>query len=144
MAEIARIEQLGVKIVLNHKVDDLLAEKKAGNFDAVFVAIGAHLSKHVDIPARDAAKVLDAMSLLHDVETGTAPLLGRRVIVYGGGNTAMDAARTVKRMGASETLIVYRRDRAHMGAHEFESTRRSPRVSRSSGSPASRPSTAPI
>jgi formate dehydrogenase beta subunit len=121
MGEIARIEQLGVKIVLNHKVDDLLAERKAGNFDAVFVAIGAHLSKHVDIPARDAAKVLDAMALLRDVETGTAPLLGRRVIVYGGGNTAMDAARTVKRMGASETLIVYRRDRAHMGAHEFES-----------------------
>jgi len=121
MGEIARIEQLGVKIVLNHKVDDLLAEKIAGNFDAVFVAIGAHLSKHVDIPARDAAKVLDAMSLLRDVEAGTAPLLGRRVVVYGGGNTAMDAARTVKRMGASETLIVYRRDRAHMGAHEFES-----------------------
>jgi NADPH-dependent glutamate synthase beta subunit-like oxidoreductase len=121
MREIARIEQLGVKIVLNRKVEDLLAEKKDGKFDAVFVAIGAHLSKHVDIPARDAAKVLDAMSLLRNVESGTAPLLGRRVVVYGGGNTAMDAARTVKRLGASETLIVYRRDRAHMGAHESES-----------------------
>ena len=50
----------------------------------------------------------------------SAPLLGRRVVVYGGGNTAMDAARSVRRLGAEEALIVYRRDRAHMPAHEFE------------------------
>ena len=86
----------------------------------VFVAIGAQVGKRVDIPARDAAKVYDAVALLHDVETGTAPLLGRRVIVYGGGNTAMDAARTAKRLGAEEALIVYRRDRAHMPAQAFE------------------------
>ena len=76
-----------------------------------FLAIGADVGKHVDIPARDAVRVLDAVSLLHDVQTGEAPLLGRRVIVYGGGNTAMDAARTVRRLGADEALIVYRRDR---------------------------------
>lgn len=121
MQEIARIEQLGVKIILNHKVDDLLAEKLAGKFDAVFVAIGAQLSRHIDIPERDAAKVLDAVALLKEVEDGNVPLLGRRVVVYGGGNTAMDAARTAKRIGATETLIVYRRDRAHMPAHDFES-----------------------
>ena len=51
---------------------------------------------------------------------GEAPLLGRRVVVYGGGNTAMDAARTASRLGADEALIVYRRDRAHMPAHAFE------------------------
>jgi len=119
MHEISRIEQLGVKIVLNHKVVDLMAEKQAGKFDAVFVAIGAQLSRHIDIPERDAAKVLDAVSLLKD--SANVPLLGRRVVVYGGGNTAMDAARTATRMGATETLIVYRRDRAHMSAHEFES-----------------------
>jgi NADPH-dependent glutamate synthase beta subunit-like oxidoreductase len=120
MAEIGRIEELGVRIVLNHKVEDVLAEKAAGRFDAVFVAIGAHLAKHVDIPARDAVKVFDAVSLLHDVGTGARPVLGRRVVIYGGGNTAMDAARTVKRLGATEALIVYRRDRAHMPAHQFE------------------------
>ena len=65
-------------------------------------------------------RVLDAVSLLHDVTTGEAPRLGRRVVVYGGGNTAMDAARTAKRLGADEALIVYRRDRAHMPAHAFE------------------------
>ncbi len=120
MAEIKRIEDMGVKIVLDRKVEDELQEKAAGNFDAVFIAIGAHLSKHVDIPARDAVKVLDAVKLLHDVQTGDAPALGRRVVIYGGGNTAMDAARTAKRLGATEALIVYRRDREHMPAHEFE------------------------
>ncbi|HZP19329.1 MAG TPA: NAD(P)-binding protein [Bauldia sp.] len=120
MQDIGRIEAAGVRIVLNHKVEDVLAEQEAGGFDAVFVAIGAHASKHVDIPARDAVKVLDAVSLLRDVEAGNPPLLGRRVVVYGGGNTAMDAARTSRRLGASETIIVYRRDREHMPAHAFE------------------------
>jgi len=120
MAEIKRIEDFGVKIVLNSKVEDVLEAKAAGKFDAVFVAIGAHLAKHVDIPARDATKVFDAVALLRDVGTGGKPVLGRRVVIYGGGNTAMDAARTAKRLGATETLIVYRRDREHMPAHQFE------------------------
>jgi formate dehydrogenase beta subunit len=120
MLEIARIEAMGVRIVLNHKVEDLLAEQSAGKFDAVFIAIGAGVGKHVDIPARDAVRVLDAVSLLRDVKQGEPPRLGRRVVVYGAGNTAMDAARTVRRLGADEALIVYRRDRAHMPAHAFE------------------------
>jgi formate dehydrogenase (NADP+) beta subunit len=120
MREIARIEAMGIRIVLNRKVEDVLAEKQAGGFDAVFIAIGAHVSKHVDIPARDAVKVLDAVSLLRGVSTGERPQLGRRVIVYGGGNTAMDAARTARRLGAEEALIVYRRDRSHMPAHASE------------------------
>ncbi len=118
-AEIERICSLGVEMTLNHKVEDLEREKREGRFDAVFVAVGAHLSQRTDIPARDAGKMLDAMSFLRDVEGGEVPKLGRRVAVYGGGNTAMDAARTVKRLGF-EPLIVYRRDRAHMPAHEFE------------------------
>ena len=120
MQEISRIEQLGVKIVLNHRVNDLLSEKSDGQFDAVLVATGAQLAKHIDIPTRDAAKVLNAAALLKNAETGSKTLLGRRIVVYGGGNTAMDAARTARRLGATETLIIYRRDRAHMGAHEFE------------------------
>ena len=118
--EIKRIEDMGVKIVLNHKVEDVAAEKEAGNFDAVFIAIGAHLSKRVDIPARDASKMLDAVSFLRSVEMGEAPKLGRRVAIYGGGNTAMDVARTARRLGAEEALIIYRRDREHMTAHSFE------------------------
>ncbi len=119
-ADIRRIENMGVNIVLNHKVEDLLAEEQQGGFDAVFVAVGAHLSKRIDIPARDAGKMLDAVSFLRDVGAGSAPKLGRRVAIYGGGNTAMDAARVAKRLGADEALIIYRRDREHMPAHEFE------------------------
>jgi len=120
MAEAGRIEAMGVRIVTDHKVTDLLAEKDSGGFDAVLIAIGAGIGKHVDIPARDAVRVLDAVSLLHETSAGERPLLGRRVVVYGGGNTAMDAARTAKRLGATDTLIVYRRDREHMPAHAFE------------------------
>ena len=120
MTEVRRIEAMGVRIILDHKVDDLLAERAGGRFDAVFTAVGAHVSKHVDIPARDAARVLDAVSFLRGVGSGEQPRLGRRVVVYGGGNTAMDAARTAKRLGAEEALIIYRRDRAHMPAHGFE------------------------
>ena len=71
--EVARIERFGVKIVLNHPVTDVLAERDAGKFDAVFVAIGAHVAQHVDIPARDAIRVLDAVKLLRDMGTGEAP-----------------------------------------------------------------------
>lgn len=119
-AEIKRIERMGVEIRLNKKVEDVMAEKEAGGFDAVFIAIGAHIGKKTEIPARDASKILDAVSFLKDVELGNRPLLGRRVAVYGGGNTAMDAARTAKRLGAQEALIIYRRDRDHMPAHDFE------------------------
>ncbi len=118
--EIRRIEQMGVRITLNHKVEDVLAEKKAGQFDAVFIAVGAHIGKKTGIPARDAGQILDAVGFLRDVELGLAPKLGRRVAIYGGGNTAMDAARTAKRLGVDEALIIYRRDREHMPAHDFE------------------------
>ncbi|QXP82745.1 NAD(P)-binding protein [Methylococcus sp. ANG] len=118
--EIQRIERMGVKIRLNRRVDDVLEEKTAGRFDAVFLAIGAHLSKRVDIPSRDAGKILDAVSFLRQAASGDPPKLGRRVAIYGGGNTAMDAARTAKRLGAEEALIIYRRDREHMPAHPFE------------------------
>jgi NADPH-dependent glutamate synthase beta subunit-like oxidoreductase len=118
-AEIRRIQELGVDIVLNSRVDDLLSAKLSGGFDAVFIAIGAHVANGVDIPTDDPGKVLDAVSYLRAMELGHAPKLGRRVVVYGGGNTAMDAARTARRLG-SEVTVVYRRDRANMPAHDFE------------------------
>ncbi len=119
-AEIDRIRSLGVDIVLNHNVQDLIAEKAGGQFDAVFLAVGAHLSRRQDIPARDAGRIYDALQFLESVEVGDdAPKIGRRVAIYGGGNTAMDAARTVRRLGA-EPLIIYRRTREQMPAHGFE------------------------
>jgi 2-oxoacid:acceptor oxidoreductase delta subunit (pyruvate/2-ketoisovalerate family) len=91
-------------------------------FDAVFVAVGAHIAKRAYIPAGDAARIIDAVSMLHSVEDGEPPMLGRRVAVYGGGNTAMDAARTARRLGAAEAVVVYRRTRDRMPAHDIEVT----------------------
>jgi NADPH-dependent glutamate synthase beta subunit-like oxidoreductase len=119
--EIARIEAMGIEITLNDKVEDIPARMADGGFDAAFVAVGAHLAKRTDIPAREASKILDAVSVLRDMETdGAAPQLGRRVVVYGGGDTALDVARTAKRLGASEALVVYRRTRERMPAHDGE------------------------
>ncbi|WP_303905520.1 NAD(P)-binding protein [Thiohalomonas denitrificans] len=118
--EVERIEAMGVMMLLNHRVQDVLAEKETGGFDAVFLAIGSHLGKRTEIPARDAGKILDAVSFLRDTATGQPPELGRRVAIYGGGNTAMDSARTAKRLGAEEALIVYRRNPEQMPAHAFE------------------------
>jgi NADPH-dependent glutamate synthase beta subunit-like oxidoreductase len=118
-AEIDRIGAMGVHVTLEHRVEDLASEREEGRFDAVFVAVGAHLSKRVDIPARDAGPIIDAVSFLRSVASDEQPVIGRRVAVYGGGNTAMDAARTARRMGA-EPLIVYRRTREQMPAHEEE------------------------
>ncbi len=118
-AETKRIEEMGVKFTFNHRVEDVLREKSEGGFDAVFIAVGAHISKKTEIPSQGAAKMLDAISFLKSVEDGEPPKLGRRVAIYGGGNTAMDAARTAKRLGY-EPLIIYRRDRKHMPAHDFE------------------------
>jgi NADPH-dependent glutamate synthase beta subunit-like oxidoreductase len=120
MAEIARIEAMGVRIVLNKKIENVLAEQAAGTFDAVFLAIGAQTARHIDIPAKDATHVTTAIALLGAVGAGQRPKIGRRVVIYGAGDTAMDAARTAKRLGAEETLIVFFSDRAHMEAHGFE------------------------
>jgi 2-oxoacid:acceptor oxidoreductase delta subunit (pyruvate/2-ketoisovalerate family) len=119
-AEIQRIVDLGVHIEPDYPVTDLQQEMDAGDFDAVFLAVGAQVGKRAYVPAGEAARILDAVTLLHTVEEGEQPLLGRRVVVYGGGNTAMDAARTAKRLGATDAIVVYRRTRDRMPAHDEE------------------------
>ncbi|MGH3197800.1 MAG: FAD-dependent oxidoreductase [Streptosporangiaceae bacterium] len=133
-AELNRILHMGVTLELNTHVTDLLAELNEtagghagveGGFDAAFVAVGAHIGKRAYIPAGDSAKIMDAVSLLHSTQDAQSsgvgpPMLGRRVAVYGGGNTAMDAARTARRLGASEAVVVYRRTRERMPAHDSE------------------------
>jgi 2-oxoacid:acceptor oxidoreductase delta subunit (pyruvate/2-ketoisovalerate family) len=105
---------------LGHRVTDAAGAMAEGRFDAVFLAVGAQVGKRAYVPAGEAARILDAVSLLRRVETGEAPLLGRRVAVYGGGNTAMDAARTARRLGATDAVVVYRRTRDRMPAHDEE------------------------
>ena len=120
MREIERIEAMGVAITCSYRVDDVLAEKEAGRFDAVFLAIGAHVGNHLDIPSMDGGQMIDALQLLEQVEQGRAPKLGRVVGIVGGGNTAMDAARVARRLGAEEAILIYRSDREHMRAHPDE------------------------
>ncbi|AQX15371.1 glutamate synthase [Tessaracoccus lapidicaptus] len=119
-AELQRLVELGVVFRQNAPIKDLLATQAEGRFDAVFVAVGAHISKRVDIPAADATRVVDAVSFLRDVASGERPMIGRRVAVYGGGNTAMDAARVARRLGAEESVVVYRRTLEQMPAHAEE------------------------
>ena len=119
-AEIQRILDLGVTLELSTHVDRADTEMERDGFDAVFLAVGAHIGRRAYIPAGESAKILDAVSLLHSMEGEEPPQLGRRVVVYGGGNTAIDAARTAKRLGAEEAVIVYRRTRDRMPAHDFE------------------------
>ena len=119
-AEVQRILDMGVKLELNRKVTNVLEAMREGGFDAAFLAVGAHIGKRAYIPAGEAARIVDAVSLLRSMEGEERPLLGRRVVVYGGGNTAMDAARTAKRLGAEEAIVVYRRTRERMPAHDFE------------------------
>ncbi len=119
-AEIARITGMGVVLRLDTKVEDLQETMRAGGFDAAFLAVGAHIGKRAYIPAGESAHIMDAVSLLRSMEGEDKPYLGRRVVIYGGGNTAMDAARTAKRLGATEAIVVYRRTRDRMPAHDIE------------------------
>jgi NADPH-dependent glutamate synthase beta subunit-like oxidoreductase len=117
-AEIGRILELGVSLQLNAKVEDV--QEAMRGFDATFIAIGAQLAKRAYVPAGEGARILDAISLLRSMEGEEKPKLGRRVVIYGGGNTAIDVARTARRLGAEEALIVYRRTRDRMPAHDVE------------------------
>jgi 2-oxoacid:acceptor oxidoreductase delta subunit (pyruvate/2-ketoisovalerate family) len=119
-AEVRRIVDMGVELELNRKVSNILHTMRDGSFDAAFLAVGAHIAKRAYIPAGEAARMLDAVQVLRSMEGEEKPMLGRRVVVYGGGNTALDVARTAKRLGATESIIVYRRTRERMPAHDFE------------------------
>jgi 2-oxoacid:acceptor oxidoreductase delta subunit (pyruvate/2-ketoisovalerate family) len=119
-AEVRRILDMGVELELNAKVTNISESMQAGRFTAAFLAVGAHIAKRAYIPAGEAAHMLDAVSVLQSMESEEKPMLGRRVVVYGGGNTALDVARTAKRLGATDAIIVYRRTRERMPAHDFE------------------------
>ncbi len=118
-AEIDRILAMGVTFE-QEAVSDVVTAMTDGGFDAAFLAVGAQHGRRAYIPAGDSAKILDAVTLLHATADGEPPQLGRRVAVYGGGNTAMDAARTARRLGATDAVVVYRRTRDRMPAHDVE------------------------
>ncbi|WP_372838352.1 NAD(P)-binding protein [Phaeovulum sp.] len=118
--EVARIAAMGVTFRYGEKVSDILAAMRDEGADAAYLAIGAHIAKRAFIPAKDSSHILDAVAVLRSMEGEAPAMLGRRVVVYGGGNTAIDVARTARRLGATEAIIVYRRTRERMPAHDFE------------------------
>ncbi len=123
-AEIDNIKRAGVEIVLNTALGkdltlDELIDKRG--FKAVVLAIGAHSSRRMGVPGEDLEGVIHATSFLKDVSLHKPPKMkGKRVIVVGGGNSAIDAARTALRLGAKEVQVVYRRTKAEMPAQAIE------------------------
>ncbi len=119
-AEIARIEAMGVEIRCNSPVDDVLEAKQAGNFDAVFLAVGAQLPRHVEIPTNGDIRLLDAIQVLRDAELDNPTQLRGDVVIYGGGNTAVDVARSAIRFGCRSARLIVLEAREQMRAHHEE------------------------
>ena len=117
--EIRYIEELGVEIKKNHPVKSLKGIFDQG-YKAIFLATGAWVSEKLNIPNEDAKGVSHALDLLRKINSGEKAQVGKRVVVIGGGNAAVDAARVAKRLGAEEVLVLYRRSRDEMPAIKTE------------------------
>ena len=118
-AEVGRIVDMGVVLRLGEGVTSIEEAMADGGFDAAFLAVGAGVGRRAYVPAAEAARIIDAVSFLHGMEGDDPPRIGRRVVVYGGGDTAVDAARSARRLGA-EPVIVYRRTRERMPAQDAD------------------------
>lgn len=118
--DIANLTDLGVEIETDARISDLAALKGAG-YDAVLVATGTPTASDLGVPGEHLPGVLSGLEFLRAVRSGNLPDLShQRVVVVGGGNVAMDAARSARRLGAVETTIAYRRGRQEMPAHAAE------------------------
>jgi len=122
--EIDNIKKLGVDIRLNTKIgkDLVISQLRSQGYEAFFIAVGMYGSRPLGIPGENLENVFQAVDLLRDItlDNPMAPPMGKKVVVIGGGNSAVDAARTMLRMGASEVTILYRRTRREMPAYEEE------------------------
>ena len=119
--EIAIIADAGVEMVNNVKLGrDIDFAQLRADFDAVLVAIGAWKSVGMRVPGEDLDGVIGGIDFLEQLGMGEKPVIGERVAVCGGGNTAMDCCRTAVRLGAKEVYVVYRRTRNEMPAADIE------------------------
>ncbi|MEN8243987.1 MAG: FAD-dependent oxidoreductase [Thermodesulfobacteriota bacterium] len=121
--EVSMLEDLGVEFVYNTRFgqDISMEQLKKEGFDAFLFAIGAHTSYKLGIPGESKyPQVIDAVTFLRDVALGNRHIPGNKVVVIGGGNVAIDAARTCLRLGCEEVSIAYRRSRSEMPADEEE------------------------
>ena len=118
-AEIEEIKGVGVEMKTNTRADSPESLFKQG-CSAIFLAVGAHQAIRLGVEGEDSPKVKEAISFLRDVSLGKEVELGNRVAIIGGGNAAIDSARTALRLGAKEVTIIYRRTRAEMPASPEE------------------------
>lgn len=122
--EAGLIEELGVEFRYNTRLgkDVTFEQLREEGFEAFLIAVGAHDAYKLMVPGEDAYphKVINAISFLRRVALGDRHAPGKRVAVIGGGNVALDAARTCIRLGCESVAIVYRRTRSEMPAHEEE------------------------
>ncbi len=114
-AEIDEIRRIGFEVQTNSRIESLDALFRQG-YQAIFVAVGAHKGTSMRAEGEDSPGVIDAIDFLREVSLGKEVKLGDRVAVIGGGNVAIDAARTALRLEAKEVTIIYRRTRAEMPA----------------------------
>jgi NADPH-dependent glutamate synthase beta subunit-like oxidoreductase/Pyruvate/2-oxoacid:ferredoxin oxidoreductase delta subunit len=122
--EIERIKALGVEIKSNTQVGkDISFDKLKEEYDAVFIATGAHHNRKLNVPGEETSGVLSGLEFLQEINLGKKPKIGPRVAIIGGGNTAMDAARCALRLGV-QPIVYYRRTRQEMPAlaEEIEDT----------------------
>jgi 2-oxoacid:acceptor oxidoreductase delta subunit (pyruvate/2-ketoisovalerate family) len=119
-SEIAAIEALGVEIRTGQRLGDNLSWQDLKGYRAVFLAVGQHRSHKLDVPGEDGPGVVPGLTFLRQVNSGQNVQVGPRVAVIGGGNTAMDAARSARRLGAPQVSILYRRSRNEMPAIQDE------------------------
>jgi NADPH-dependent glutamate synthase beta subunit-like oxidoreductase/coenzyme F420-reducing hydrogenase delta subunit/NAD-dependent dihydropyrimidine dehydrogenase PreA subunit len=120
--EIDAITAAGVVIKTKHRVSgkQAIAELLASGYDAVFIAIGAHKGKKMNLAGENLAGIMDSIKFLRKVNGGQRKRPGDRVAVIGGGNAAIDSARTAIRLGCNAVNIYYRRSRVEMPAHHDE------------------------
>ena len=117
--EVQRLTQMGVEIRTNTRVVSLDLLSDIG-YKAIFITIGAHQSLRMGMEGEDSPGVIDGATFLREVNLGLKPSLGKKVAVVGGGNVAVDAARTALRLGSYKVSILYRRSRAEMPADPAE------------------------
>ncbi len=118
-AEIERIKKLEITIKLNRKAEDVLSEKKAGNFDAVYISIGAQLIRQEEFEHDDSVYTTDAFSFFRQSKTDPLPFTKKKVLVYGGGKLALYISRMIKRFG-SEAAVYFWGDKKMMPAYDYE------------------------
>lgn len=117
--EVDRVIKTGIKVRLNYKVTDLIKEKEAGNFDAVYLAIGAGLIRNEEFQHDDSVYITDAFAFFNEIKSNTSLYIKKKAVVYGGGKLALYLARILKRFG-SEVAVYFPGDKKMMPAYDYE------------------------